>query len=404
LQRKHIKEATVEADTQNLINTNKTLKAKLVKANDLYAQLKKETLTSRSQSKKWESDLSAKVRSYRDSEKNWFSEEDKLRCELQKTQSDYEHLKTIVEQAEAERLKAQQREEALANELKDYENVREELEATQQKIMAYEDQTKELHALFQERVDLRNDLEVANMRLNSREVERERSVKAYERRIMALEQRLHVAEKAAGGNGQLSSIQQKIDSALAASNAKLQSMKKTHHRLVEQHTELQMKYQDLEAEHQAALGQFHVQGRIEDSEFEQPQLSRTSSLQQANSTHTRTSHPLSAEVSLNEERGYFPDYASSSLTSPPSSIVPISIDSPPPPRPQRSHPGPSFYPAFGGGLHPDYSATQSSRPTTGVPQSSAKSSFSVDTESSGGREQRDKVDPKSDVRVYGRGE
>lgn len=43
LQRKHIREATAEADTQNLINANKTLKARLNKANELYAQLKKET-------------------------------------------------------------------------------------------------------------------------------------------------------------------------------------------------------------------------------------------------------------------------------------------------------------------------------------------------------------------------
>jgi hypothetical protein len=402
LQRKHIKEATAEADTQNLINTNKTLKAKLVKANELYAQLKKETLTSRSQSKKWETDLSAKVRSYRESEKNWFSEEDKLRCELKKTQSDYEHLKSIVEQAEAERLKAQQREEALGNELKDYENVREELAATQQKIIAYEDRTKDLHALFQERINLRNDLEVANMRLNSREVERERSVQAYERRIMDLEQRLHVSEKAASALGQVPpSVQQMFDSALAASTAKLQSMKKSHHRLVEQHTELQMKYQDLEAEHQAALGQFQFQRKSLDSEFESPRLSRTLSLQPANSTKSRASHPLSAEVSLSDDRGYFPDY-SSSLISSPSSVIPVSIESPPPLRPQRSQPGPSIYPAFGGGLHPDYSAFPSPRPTssTPAPQSSGKSSLSVDTESASSR---DKVDPKSDLRIYGRG-
>jgi hypothetical protein len=400
LQRKHIKEATAEADTQNLINTNKTLKAKLVKANELYAQLKKETLTSRSQSKKWETDLSAKVRSYRESEKNWFSEEAKLRCELKKTQTDCEHLKSIVERAEADRLKAQQREEALGSELKDYENVRQELAITQQKITAYEDRTKDLHALFQERISLRNDLEVANMRLNSREVERERSVQAYERRIMDLEQRLHVSEKAAGALGQIPpSVQQMFDSAIAASTAKLQSMKNSHHRLVEQHTELQMKYHDLEAEHQAALGQLQFRRKSVDYDFEQPRLSRTLSLQQANSTKSRASHPLSAEVSPNDDRGYFPDY-SSSLVSSPSSVIPVSIESPPPLRPQRSRPGPSIYPAFGGGLHPDYSAL-SARPTTSAPQSSGKSSISVETESSGSR---DKVDPKSDLRVYGRGE
>ena len=82
LQRKHIKEATAEADTQNLINTNRTLKSKLAKMNEQYAQLKKETLTSRSQSKKWEGELSGKVRSYRDDQKVWQGEEESLRFEL----------------------------------------------------------------------------------------------------------------------------------------------------------------------------------------------------------------------------------------------------------------------------------------------------------------------------------
>ena len=65
LQRRHVKEAATEAETQNQLNTIRTLKAKLSRANELYAQLKKETATSRSQAKKWESDLTLKVRGYR---------------------------------------------------------------------------------------------------------------------------------------------------------------------------------------------------------------------------------------------------------------------------------------------------------------------------------------------------
>jgi hypothetical protein len=119
LQRKHIKEATAEAETQNLINTNKTLKARLAKADDMYAQLKKETLKSRNTSKKWENELNGRVRTYKDTAKTLQRDEGNLRFELQNTQADYEQLKKIVERAEADQLKARQRTKALEYELQD---------------------------------------------------------------------------------------------------------------------------------------------------------------------------------------------------------------------------------------------------------------------------------------------
>ncbi|KZM25914.1 uncharacterized protein EKO05_0009197 [Ascochyta rabiei] len=413
LQRKHIREAAVEADTQNLINANKTLKARLNKANELYAQLKKETLTSRNQSKKWESDLNAKVRTYRDSEKTWHSEEDKLRFELQRTQSDYEHLKRIVEKAEAEQLRAEQRTRALEYELEDYSNVRHELKTAQQKIIEYEDQTQDLHLLTQQRNDLRNDLEIANMRLNSREAEREHSVTAYERRIMTLEQRLQATERTVGPPGQLSSsVQQMLDSVLAASHAKLQSLKKAHQNLATQHTDLQMKYQDLEAEHQAALGRFSTHEKTGHHEYAQSQLSRNSSLREANSYGSQHLPPLSTQTPINEEREYFSEYHSPNSVSSPNSAISSAAQRPPrldsmpshgSQRSQRSPPGPSMYPAFGGSLHPDLYEPQALARSNAAVQSSGKSSLSVDTDGSGGRADKDKVEAKSEVRVYGRG-
>ncbi|KAJ4379729.1 hypothetical protein N0V86_004911 [Didymella sp. IMI 355093] len=410
LQRKHIREAAAEADTQNLINTNKTLKARLTKANELYNQLKKETLQSRNHSKKWENELNSKVRVYRDSEKTWHSEEESLRFELQRTQSDYEHLKKIVEKAEAEQLRAEQRTRALEYELEDYSTLRNELETAQQKVLEYEEQAQGLHGLIQERNDLRNDLEIANMRLDSREAERERSISAYERRIITLEQQVQATERSAGPPGQLpASVQQMLDSALAASQAKLQSLKRAHQSLAAQHTDLQLKYQDLEAEHQAALGRFEIHERTGHHEYAQSQLSRSSSLREGNHYGSRHPPPLSTEPSINEEGEYFSDVHSP--TSPTTAFSPVAqrparLDSMPShgsQRSQRSPPGPSMYPAFGGALHPDLYEPQVLARTNAAAQSSAKSSFSVDTEGSGSRGEKEKVEPKSEVRVYGRG-
>jgi myosin heavy subunit len=412
LQRKHIKEATAEAETQNLINTNKTLKAKLAKANELYAQLKKETLTSRSQSKKWESELNNKVRSYKESEKTWLNDEGGLRYELQRTQSDYEQLKNIVERAEAEQLKAQQRTKALEYELEDYGAIRRELETAQDKIIAFEDQRKELHTLIQERNDLRNDLEIANMRLNSREQERERSIKAYERRIMELESRLQSSDRTTAKPGQLpSSVQQMLDSALAASNAKMQQLKKTHYRLLEQYTELQMKYHELEGEREAEMGQLYPRDKSGHIDFGTSHVSRNSSVRQANNYSSRYLTPLSTtEVTPSEEQEYYEYRSPESVHSPGSAASPprpTRLESLQHAKPQRSQTAPSPYPGFGGNYAPNFSAAYDAslhnQFQVAKPQSSGQSSFSADTDSSSTKERKDKVDPKSEVRIYGRG-
>jgi hypothetical protein len=414
LQRKHIKEATAEAETQNLINTNKTLKARLTKANELYAQLKKETLTSRSQSKKWESELHSKVRSYKESEKTWNSDEGGLRFELQRTQSDYEELKKIVERAEAEQLKAQQRTKALEYELGDYGHLRRELENAQDKLIRFEDERKELHTLMQERNDLRNNLEIANLRLNSREQERERTIKAYERRIMDLETRLQMSDRNISKPGQLpSSVQQMLDSALAASNAKLQQLKKTHYKLLEQYTELQMKYHDLEGEQQAELGQLYARDNSGQIDFGASRVSRSSSTRHANNYSPRYLPPLSTEASSSEERHYYPDYRSPDSVNSPESAAsshrPARLESLQHKPPQRAHTTPSPYPGFGGGFAPaEFSAAYDASLNNAFqglkPQSSGKSSFSVDTDGSSGKGKKDKVEVKSEVRVFGRGE
>ncbi|KAF2645249.1 hypothetical protein P280DRAFT_115505 [Massarina eburnea CBS 473.64] len=413
LQRTHIKEATAEADTQNLINTNKTLRARLAKMNEQYAQLKKETLTSRSQSKKWEGELSGKVRSYKDDQKTWQGNEESLRFELKKTQTDCEHLKKIVEKAEAEQLRAQQRTQALEFELHDYEGMRRNLEYAQETIEEYENQTKDFGLSMQQRNDLQNELESASLRLNSLELERQRIIKAYERRIMELESQLQGAQKTVARPGQLpSSVQQMLDSALAANNAKLASIKKMYHRVQDQRTELEMQYHELQGEHQATLGRLRDYER--DEHPQQPDrdaLSRNFSLRHSYADN-KFAHPVLSDIDTSTDAYGYPEYQSpvvspTNTTAPP--LRPIRQESLPIHRTQRLQRDPNSgyaqdYPPSAYDAPPfDPSQFQLPRPSETV-ISSGKSGYSVDTTSSKGeRREKDKVAAKSEVRVYGRG-
>ena len=220
-------------------------------------------------------------------------------------------------------MKAQQRTEALEYELEDFAKIKEELEVAQEKILAHDSDKKELHSLMQERSILRNDLEIANMRLSSREQDRERTIKAYERRIMELESRLQVAEAKAGKPGQLpSSVQQMLDSALASSNAKLQSLKKAHYALLEQHTDLQMRYHDLEGEQQAEFGQMRFREKHSHLDVGQSRINRTSSMRQPNTYVDGYLPPLSTDNKYGDRDMYYDHRSPDSVSSPSSSASP----------------------------------------------------------------------------------
>ncbi|KAF2201239.1 hypothetical protein GQ43DRAFT_416177 [Delitschia confertaspora ATCC 74209] len=402
LQRRHIKEITAEAETQNLINTNRTLKARLAKANELYAQLKREMLTSRNQLKKWESELSAKVRSYRDEQKVWHKEGDDLRADLQKARSDCEKLKKLVEKAEAEGLKAQHRMRALEYELEDYSKMRKELESLQEKVAMFEDQEKEIEGLKKQRKELQNDLHMANMRLDSRDHTREQSMKAYERKMMDLEGRLQAAERAATKPGQLPpSVQQMLDSALAANNAKMQQLKATHYRLLEKYTEMEIRAHELDAQLQAEQGRRTIQDRWNSEPGDDP-MNRQYSIRSSSNAAPRDASQTS------EEYDYYSEYHSPASAGSPSQPFPG--------RPVRLQSLPTqsqslreqqaianhmnlFPNEYQNPLDDHFRGLNTTEPVA----SSAKSSFSVDSGGSGSKGDRDKVAPKSEVRIYGRG-
>lgn len=399
MQRKHIKEATAEADTQNLINTNKTLKAKLAKMNEQYAQLKKETLTRRNQTQNWERELTGKVKSYREESKSRQGEEETLRFELKKVQTDFEHLKKIVENAETKELRAKQRTEALELELQDYGNVRQELDAAQDKISEYENQNKELHSLIQQRNELRHDLELTHMRLNSRELERERTVKAYERRIMELESRLQSAEKGAIKPGQLPpSMQQMVDSVIAQNNSKMANMKKMYHRLQEQKMELEMEYHELRGEHQALVGRLHNAEMVEPNDPEGDALSRKFSAHSNGMYNPRLLPPLTADISSGYD-GYGQHLSSTSPVSPSSGASPRQprLDS-------LARPQHSLGPDFSGPYEQSLNALFENQNTPQLGQSSGRSEHSADTSSSKG-DKRNQAAVKADPRPFygGRG-
>lgn len=261
LQRRHIKEATVEAETQNLINTNRTLKAKLQKANELYAQLKKETMTGRNQSKKWEGELGSKLKTFRDEQKQWHSEEDMLKTNLGKVEKECERLRRLIVEAEARELNSKQHLKSVEMELEEMDALKHEVETLQERLRESELKDLDFELAKEEQEMLRNELKMASLKLDSQDAERGRLTRAYDRKFAELESRQPADIDNQSNPTQLpASVQQMIDSALAASHSKFNQLRKTHNRLLHRFTELEMKCQSLEAESSYARGRSNGNG------------------------------------------------------------------------------------------------------------------------------------------------
>lgn len=259
LQRRHLKEATIEAQTQDLINTNKTLKIKLNKANKDLDQLKKETAWRRDSSKKWEGELSQRVRDFKKDEKVYVAETDRLASELERALTEVDKLRRLVVESEARELNHRQNLRALEMDMEEMSALKAETDRLRTQLLELRLSKEETDVVKRECTDLRMSLESARQQIKAREADRERNLANYERKVSELEARLvqaHQSSRQASAQspGVLSpTMQQMIDSALAASNAKLQHLKKSYTALHEKHVELEMRCQELEAEQAAAF-------------------------------------------------------------------------------------------------------------------------------------------------------
>ncbi|KAH6635306.1 Hamartin protein-domain-containing protein [Chaetomium sp. MPI-SDFR-AT-0129] len=108
LRRRQIRVSATEAETQNLVMANRSLKQRLDEAKRGEAQIRKEFDHRRNMTKKWESDLSNKLRGLREEQKKWAAEGSELKQQLEKSRAECENLRRLVTEAEYQRLQSEQ--------------------------------------------------------------------------------------------------------------------------------------------------------------------------------------------------------------------------------------------------------------------------------------------------------
>ena len=249
LRRKQIREARVEAETQNLLNSNRGLKSKLEEAKRLNAQMKKEGEKSKSHSRKWEVDLSTKLRALRDEQKKWALEKEELNREIGRLRDDAVQLRQLVVGSEAKELASQQKMQSIESSLDELERLRAEVEKLTLSLRTYEaGETLAVQAREREENALK-EVEVLTLRLQARDEELNKHKAAFAAELQSLRSQ---SENGINGNDRKHNqdlTQDMLDSALAVSRSRILEIQKAHNHLLTRYNALNSAYLDLKEAH-----------------------------------------------------------------------------------------------------------------------------------------------------------
>ncbi|KAK6332393.1 hypothetical protein TWF696_003109 [Orbilia brochopaga] len=246
LQRKHIKDASIEAETNNLINTNKVLKRKIEEAAKAYQKLREEGTKTKLDARKWEAELNSRIQRLREEKKVWKEEEESVKAALASARNEATQLRKLVVDSEAKELQSRQRMQAIEQSLAELDNLKAQNDHLHKRLKEFK-YTEESIEIYKEIEKAANaQVDKIKLRLKARETEREKMRRAYEERIGDLQNKLNQAQNEREQNPS-PQMQAMIDSALHANAAHLASMKKAYNQLMMRFTELELHYIELQA-------------------------------------------------------------------------------------------------------------------------------------------------------------
>ncbi|TGZ85589.1 Hamartin-domain-containing protein [Ascodesmis nigricans] len=253
LQRKHIKDSSAEAETQNLINTNRNLKAKLEVAKEAYQTLREESTKMRSQSKKWEAELSAKIRTLRDEQKAWRAEEQATKSGLETARIEADNLRKLLAESEADGLRLRQKLKTLESKMEEVNKLKTSVDRLSRKASEYQAKAEECEKKKLEAESMATMVDELNLRLKTRDTEVIEMRRGYESRIREMESCLNSLPQPLPASPS-PKFQGMLDDVLAATNSKLSTLKKAHNHLLRKYTDLEIKHMELQSQYEALVG------------------------------------------------------------------------------------------------------------------------------------------------------
>ncbi|RYP77736.1 hypothetical protein DL770_007020 [Monosporascus sp. CRB-9-2] len=226
LRRRQVREAASEAETQNLIIQNRHLRQRFDEAKKSELQVKKESERSRTLAKRWEADITAKLRTLREEQKKWIVEEKALRTELESARSEADKLVQLVCDAEVRELGLKQNMQSVEISVSELERLREEVERlTESERNLQAKETERQVALTQSTV-AETRAETLSLQLKACETELQQVHDSYQSQISDLNAKLRDALKNSSGRHVKEDTVSKLETCLALARAQQEELKK----------------------------------------------------------------------------------------------------------------------------------------------------------------------------------
>ncbi|KAK4494729.1 hypothetical protein PRZ48_014085 [Zasmidium cellare] len=240
LMRKNVKDATVEAETLNLINANRALKQQLEQVRSAREATIKDSNLTRKQASNLETNLTERFNKMKKEQETWAADAD----ELKRLRAEMKHYRDLLSTAEARELNKSHEVEMMKRDMEQLQKLQARLKEAQTRLREYEYREFDFEQAKREQELLQSEKETLLMRLQRQEQDRDRTKKMFTERIAELE-----AQRELGTPHDrrpptaLSMDNHATHQALLDSQAKLAQLKKAHSRLLERFTDLEMEYQ-----------------------------------------------------------------------------------------------------------------------------------------------------------------
>lgn len=247
LKRRQLKEAATEAETQNLILINRNLRHRLEEAKRSELRAKKESDNRRNLAKKWETDLSAKLKLLREEQKKWNREGAALKRELEAKSEEALKLTKMLCEYETTELNAKQNQQAIHDHGEETVRLKTEIDRLIEVERIYQSKEREAEARLAQAAESINQAEILGMKLAARDAEVQKAKKLYEAQIADLNAKLDTALRGGASRLPESDASRVAEGALAASRAKMADLQRQHSMLVRKYTVLQSSLLDMTA-------------------------------------------------------------------------------------------------------------------------------------------------------------
>jgi hypothetical protein len=267
LRRRQMRVSATEAETQNLVMANRSLKQRLDEAKRGEAQIKKEFDHRRNMAKKWESDLSGKVRTLRDEQKKWNVEGGDLSQQLERAEAECEKLRRIVAEAEHKRLESEQNLEAVDISTAMIERLKAEIARLSASEREFQGKEANLETAMQEAAATTARAQQTEVEVAAREEELHKAERHYGAQIEELRAQLARAhqETPRKPSGDMAAS---YESALSAVRAKNTALQKQYDTAMKKCTALESALLDVKCQAEQAAAARSQRGSMADGDSE----------------------------------------------------------------------------------------------------------------------------------------